>query len=295
MMPQSSEAYGRHWLPLLAQGVRDRLRGAHGRANARWGHVRAPGGTGKVIWLKTGAGEDSVHLGAELLAAIRHKRLDVRLVLTFEQDYPALLNQHLARLEKIGVGYGPCDARRAVRRTLNRLDPFAVIWVDAAPDPNLLAAANDERRHAMVFGAAPCATGRVEAAYPATPAQLSAWQHQGGADYVAPAADFRTLLVEAQVEATLRGLVCAGRDLTLWWVHGDDAEQLRSTAAGWRHSALAEDGVLFVSGETDGGAKFGADLLISEWPRTGLAPATVVAVDDRRWLAAVAAAVHAQH
>ncbi|MEJ2645850.1 MAG: hypothetical protein P8180_13190 [Gammaproteobacteria bacterium] len=295
-MPQPSEGYGRRLLPLLADGLRDRLRGEHGRANARWGHVRAPAGTGKLIWLKTGAGEQSVHLGAELLAAIRHKRLDVRLVLTFEQDFPTLVNEHLAGLEKVGVGYGPCDAPRAVRRTLGRLDPFAIIWVDGAPDPNLSKAAGDDSRHTVVFAAPPAASPtRVEAADPATPAQAHAWQQTGGADYIAPVADFRTLLVEAQVEPTLRGLVCAGRDLDLWWFHGADAPSVHAAASQWRRCPLASSGVLFVSAEADDVGDLGADLLISTWTRTGLAPGTVVAVDEARWTAAVATAAHGQH
>ncbi|MEJ2645849.1 MAG: hypothetical protein P8180_13175 [Gammaproteobacteria bacterium] len=296
MMPQPSEGYGRRLLPLLAEGLRDRLRGDHGRANARWGHMRAPGGTGKLVWLKTGAGEQSVHLGAELLAAIRHKRLDVRLVLTFEQDFPSLINEHLARLDKVGVGYGPCDAPRAVRRTLARLDPFAVIWVDGAPDRNLAKAANDDGRHTVAFAASPgLPPRRVEAAYPATPAQARAWQHTGGADYIAPVAEFRTLLVEAQVEPTLRGLVGAGRDLCIWWLHGLHARALRAAAAQWRQCPLADNGVLFLSGEGGRAEAFGADLSVSAWQRTGLASGTVVAVDETRWLAAVAAAAHGQH
>lgn len=291
-MPQPSEACGPSLLPLLAAGLGDRLRGNHRRANARWGHMRPPTGAGKVIWLKTGADEQSVYLGAELLAAIRHKRLDVRLVLTFEHDYSAMLNQRLGGLAKTALGYGPCDARRAVRRTLNRLDPFAIIWVDAAPEPNLLNAANADRRHTLVVSAPPGRIGQVEAAYPATPAQARRWQDQGSADHLAPATDFRALLVEAQVEATLRGLSGVSH---IGWVHGADAKQLRALASRWRRTRFAEDGVLFVSCERGNGTDVDADLLISEWKRTALPAGTVVEVNDRRWVAPVAAAAQSQH
>jgi len=296
MIPRRSEqpararsaAYGGRLLPLLAHGLRDRLQGAHGRANARWGHLRPPPGRGRVLWLKAGADEESVRLGAELLAAIRHKRLDLRLVLTFETDYPPLVDRALARLEKVGAGYGPCDAPRAVRRALDRLAPLAIIWTGTAADTNLLAAARAQGCRALVVDAPAGTAQGVEAAYPATPAQARTWAG-ARAGYVAPVADLRTLLTQAQAEPTLRSLM-GGGGLRLWWCHGGESGFQSAFIERWCQSPLATDGVLLVS-PTPGAA----DLTISAWDRRALGAGTVVAVDEPRWYPAVAVAARAQY
>ena len=97
------------------------------------------GERGKVVWIIAGAERDSVRLAVELLRAIRARRLDIRLVLTFEHDYPELLAL-LDDCDKTGWGYAPCDHPKAIARVMARFEPFGVILVGTRPRPNLLAA-----------------------------------------------------------------------------------------------------------------------------------------------------------
>lgn len=286
------EGYGARPLRLLGAGIRDRLSGHHARANARWGHLRAPAGRGPLVWVRAGADEASVHLAAELLAAIRGRRRDVRLVLTYEGEHRAILRAHLAGLERIGFGYGPCDARRALRRTLDRLDPLGVIVVARAVSEPLTTLAQRRDIHLLAYHADPPARGAVEAAYPAHRAQAEAWRNLAG--YTAPTADAASIFTQAQVEPVLRSLVQGGGgERAIWWLHGGDPSAF---VRAWRASPLAADGVLFASAAHDGPPPPGGGFLpISGWPRTALAEGTAVWVDEARWLPGVAAAACAAH
>lgn len=285
--------YGGAWWPAMRAHLRDRRRGETARANARRGYLLPPRGEGKLIWFKAGASRESVLLACELLGALREKRLDVRLALTFEQDYADIIEPRVRGLRKIGLGYGPGDRHAAVGRVIQRLAPFGLILVDTEPRPNLLRAAARIGTHLVAFNSAPGA-GEVEAAYPCDPGQAQAWRDAGTAGYVAEPADPLALFVEAQADTTLRSLAAAGqRDLKLWWWHGPAA------AAGdfvrrWRSSPLAADGLLFVSGD-EAGASAVADVSISRWDRSPLPAGRVVALDDLRWTAAVASAIDAGH
>jgi hypothetical protein len=286
--------YGAHWLGLAGAGIRDRLSGEHARANARRGYLRAPAGRGRVIWIRAGATERGVHLATELLGAIRGRRRDVRLVLTFEEEYREILRAHLVGVERLGFGYGPCDAPRAVRRALERLDPLGVIVVDSPVPENLVVAAQQRGSHVIVYHAGPPARSGVEAAYPADLAQERAWRARSLAQWVAPVADAASILIEAQAEPVLRSLVQGGAgDRALWWIHGADASGFMRA---WRASPLAADGVLFASDASGVPAQRSGDFTpISRWDRTPLAPGTRVWVDETRWLPAVAAAAHGAH
>lgn len=294
-----SSGYGSGLFELWRHGLRDRLAGRHARANARWGHLLPPEGEGRLLWVHAGATEWSVRLGAELLGAIRERRYDLRLVLTFEQDYPQALAQRLQGLRKAGYGYGPCDAARAVRRSFDRLDPFALVCVDEVP-PGLLREANRRGIHVLAFNTPPpVQAGEVEASYPRDAVQAAAWQTNGGCTELAAPADPIAQLVEAQVEPTFRSLVCGGRELGLAWVHLPDAGELAELYAAWRESHLAGDTVLFVSLDADNGiapsqlSKLAASRelpwsRISAWSREAMAPGSLVWVDEPRWYPALA-------
>lgn len=260
------------------------------------GYLRAPHGDGKVIWIKAGASRESVRLGVELLGAIRGKRVDVRLALTFQNDYADILEPRVSGLREIGLGFGPCDLPRVVRRTLRRLQPFGLVIADAHPSPNLLAAAVARGSHVVAFNSGPTGVA-VEAAYPHSQRQADAWEASGLARYLAPAADPLSLFAEAQVDATLKSLVGGAGELALWWWLGR-RDQLHDFVAAWKASRLSSDGILFVSALDDPARSEGlpdVELKMSTWGRHGLDPGTVAWVDVARWRPAVSSAVTAAH
>jgi hypothetical protein len=287
------DGYGSGWWPALRADVRDRRRGERAKANARRGFLLPPRGEGKVVWFKAGGSRESVLLACELLGALRERRIDVRLALTFEHDYADVIEPRVRGLRKIGLGYGPGDRPAAVGNVMRRLNPFGLVLVDTQPYPNLLSGAARAGTHLVAFNTPAADTG-VEAAYPCDASQAKAWRDGGTAQYVAEPADPLALFVEAQADTTLRSLAAAGRgELKLWWWHGPVA------AAGdfvrrWRSSPLATGGVLFLSSD-EGDASAVADLNISRWNREPLPEGSVVAVDDLRWTAAVASAIDAGH
>lgn len=290
-----SSDYGSNRLALWYHGMQDRLQGEHARANARWGYLRPPAGRGKLIWIRAGATRTSVRVAVELLRAIRERRLDVRLVLTFERDYPGLLEERVAGLRKIGLGYGPCDAPSAVRRAFQRLDPFALICVDHAPAPNSLREAQRRQIHTVAYLTEPAAT-RIEAAFPLDAEQAERWRAAGTAAHLAPPVDPVAQLVEAQIEPSFRALVRGGAQPTLGWAHLSGADQLQDLARQWRNWSARPDSILFVS--LDESAMFptvhGAGMQrISAWQREPIAPGTLVLVDEPRWSPALAVSADA--
>jgi len=309
-MPHGSDAerarvsggYGSARLKLWYHGLRDRLRGEHARANARWGHVRAPQGTGRVIWFKAGASERSVRLAAELLGALRERRLDVRLVLTFEDDYPQVLEQRLAGMKKIGLGFGPCEAPRAVRRMLSRLTPLlGIVCVDAPPGPNLLGEAERAGAHVVAYNAEP-ARGPVEACYPVDAAMAERLREAGHCDYVARAADPLSQLVEAQVEPSFRALLGGAGEPALGWMHLPDPASARAAVRAWRARPWAGQSLLCVSAEACGEAVEAAlrnageePVRLSRWSREPAAPGSLIWADEPRWYPALSVSADLIH
>jgi hypothetical protein len=294
MSPTPNPGYGSGALALRWANLGDRLHGRHGRANARLGYLRKPlGGEGKVLWIKAGHTPRSVRLAAELLGAIRGHRLDLRIALTFEEDYPELLERRLAGMQRIGLGYGPADRDACTRRTLNRLEPLGVICVDGPGHRAVARAAAQRGLHLLAYGCEPLSVA-VEAAYPHTAEQAAAWAETGSSDNLAPAADPLSLLAEAQADVTLKTLATGGRELEIYaWM--DTGEGLRAAAEAWRASALAEQGLLFLLPIEAASATVPGALAVSAWRRTPLEPGGLVLVDDSRWRAAVGSAAQALH
>lgn len=301
-MTAGDSDYGSRLWRLWRADLRDRLTGNAARANARWGFLRPPAGRGKLLWIVTGAGREAVRLAVDALCALRARRQDLRLVLSFEHEYPDLL-ERARDLDRTAVGYGLCDAPAAVRRALKALVPFGVVFVRHAPRPNLVRRLADTPVHTVALNCA-CVPGRFEAAYPANRAQALAWREAGSADHVAAPADFETLLVEAQVDPNFRSLVCGGNELQLWWMHGLGTAQAAALAASWRRSLLAERGVLFLAPPAAVAAQALEQVLpgdparlirLSRWTRGALPPGAIVLVDEDRWLPAIAASVTAAH
>lgn len=281
--------YGAAWWPVWRANWRDRRSGLRASALARKGYLRPPQGEGKVVWIKAGRSRDSVRLACELLGALRERRLDIRIALTFEHDYADIIEPRVKGLRKIGLGYGPSDRPVAVRRVMSRLNPLGLILVDTVPHANLLRAAQAAGSHVIAFNTAPAPVA-LEAAYPRDAAQAEAWRTGGRSVALAEAADPLALFAEAQVDTTLRSLAGAGREgLNLWWWHDDAGATIADAIARWRDAALAQTGMLFVSGHVEPGVASEA-LSIRAWDRAPLPAGQVVVVDDPRWYAAVASA-----
>ncbi len=290
----TDRAYGSQTLWLWWHGLRDRLQGDHGRANARWGFLRPPAGEGRLVWFQAGGDEGSVRLAAGALRAVRQTRRDLRLVFSFEREYPQLLGRALPDLDRSAFGHGPSDAPRAVRRALQSLAPLGVLMVARQPAPNLSAALEAAAGRCLALHTPAAAAGCFEAAYPADRDQVEAWQHCGRADYIAPQADLRTLLVEAQVDPNFRKVLCGSTELSVWCVLGASPRRFSELDAWWTDSGLGSRGVLIVAPTCAGKVPDGW-LPISAWQRTPLAGGSVVLLDEYRWLSAVAASSDAIH
>lgn len=296
-------AYGSSIWAVCRRDLRDRWAGERARANGRWGLLQPPPGSGKVIWVKAGASTESVLLAAEITRAIREKRLDVRLALTFERDHPSAWESRLRGLKKIGVGYGPCDLPRVVRRVLRRFAPLGVVSVDTVVAPHLGTALASNGIHHVVVAADPPATPlSIESVFPANRRQTQAWESQPQASAVNAGADLLTLLAEAQVDPNFRTAIGAA-ERGVWWVHGLDSADAETLARAWRSSYLGTRDLLFVSPLDPAQAatltsvftRQGAVLSLSAWTRAPIAPGTVVVVDETRWLPAVAVSSNAIH
>ncbi len=270
----SDPAYGRCRPALWWAGLQDRLQGRAARARARWGRLRPPPGFGPLVWLRTGGAREDVQVAVALMQALREARDDTRLVLTYHREYRGVLETGLRGLRDMGFGYGPCDADRAIRRVLARLDPALVVVVGETPPVNLARHLARRDRPAIPY-ACPETSGDVAP--------------RGRADPL-------TLLTPAQVEPTLGGLLRVGGGEGLWWWHGPAERDLL------RHWAEVGDAhLLVVSGDAGWTAairRAGLVLLpLSAWDRERRAvpPGTVLVADEARWYPALAASVDAVH
>lgn len=284
--PVLPDPHGSFLPALLLHDLADRAGGRSGRANARWGLLRPPQAGGKLLWIVAGAQRSSVRLAVELARAIRDKRLDLRLVLTFEHEYADLL-AGLAGLNKTGWGFGPCDRAGALRRTLERLNPLGVICAGNSPRLNL-AAALAGVPHSLLVAAA-CNGAGFERAYPSTEAQQRSCQGVA----CEPAVNLLTLVMPSQVDPTLAALMNGRGKRKLWWWHGDDGRRLQHFIAEFRAFVPADP--LFITGAAAGSAGAGRALAISVWNREPVPDRALVAVDDSKWLPALAAACTAIH
>ncbi len=308
-------AFGSVWRAVL----RDYRTGQGRRARARLGLLTPPEGRGRLVWIKVGAGTEALRLGVEILGAVRDRRHDVRIVLTFEADDPELLRSLLRpgllrSGPAVGIGYGPCDRPRVVRRVLERFAPCGIILVESRLPPNLLRQAQVPVAAVVPFGAAPTVptdadgTGSsaldadvpgpdtigpdaIAVVWPRTPQA-----HGNGpvrVDVVLPPADPQARFAEAQADVVLRSLMGLDATRHLWWWHGTLA-QWPSWLAAWRQSTLASRDILTVSLE-HGDDPRGTDGRISTWARDRLPAGSILHLDDSRWFAAAASAAAGVH
>lgn len=273
------DPFGSNRLGLWLADRHDRKNKQISRIAARWGWLKPMGDRGKVVWVMAGASMDSVRLAVELVRAIREKRLDIRLVLTFEQEYADILSL-LDDCDKTGWGFAPSDHPRALARVMQRLEPFGIIVVGTQPRPNL-SKLLDQQQHVLVVNPPQPVTFHCEHVYNGI-----ALHGSGDATTMA---DMRAILAQAQIDPNFKSLVNHGAERHLWWLHGASAAE--SAAIAGQLFAHAPDDVIFVSGER----AHGAHLQISQWDRTPIPGSSIVWVDDEKWLPAISAAVTATH
>ncbi|WP_051582564.1 hypothetical protein [Ectothiorhodospira haloalkaliphila] len=291
MKPMPRDPYGAALWPVLQANLRDHLQGRSGQAYGRMGRLRAPEAKGPLIWLKTGDTRASVRLGAELMGAIRRKRLDARLVLTFEREYRDEVRRRLRGMNRFGLGFGPCDRPRAVSRVLDRLKPLGLILVDTPPRRQLVERAVEQGVHVLAFNTGPTPVP-VEAAYPRDEIAAAQWRDAGRAGNLAEPADPASLLAESQNQATLLSMVPDGTPI-FWW-HGP-ARAWPAMRDAWQASPLSDSALLCVSVEPSDALPEGERLALSQWTRTSLAAGTLLWVDDSAWWPAVASAALGVH
>ncbi len=294
----ASDYYGSRLVKLWRADLVDRLHGASARANARWGWLTPPAGAGKLIWLHADDRYDSVLLASELLRAIRLKRLDVRLALTFEYEYRELLATRLHNLKGIGYGYGPADRAAIVARVLKAFAPLGVIQVAHAPRRHLSAALQKNRIHSIAVNAPPSISPySIDWCVPRSPEEAQRWRHTGAANEVAPPAAFISQLVEAQVDPNFKSLLGGA---AVWWFAGMRTTDAAAIQSHWQILSAALPGILFVSLR----AHEVPDTLprswqrISEWRRDLIPANNIVLVDTPHWLPAIAnvsQAIHLEH
>ena len=225
-------------------------------------------------------------LATGLAQAVHDRRLDVRIVVTYELEHPDLIAR-MPTSSRVGYGFAACDRPSAVRRLLRRFSPLGIVFAETTPRKNL-GHALATRSH--VLGIGNIEPFDCELGFPADADHAQRW----AASLHADPADMLTLLVEAQAEPVMRGLIAGADRRSYWWLHDGsgkyDVASLRRTLVAARPDAL-----LFLSGPL--ASRYDGDdtVRLSEWDRTPLASGSVILVDEPRWLPAVAAAAQGAH
>ncbi|PKY10561.1 hypothetical protein B1757_08245 [Acidithiobacillus marinus] len=285
--------YENQWLRGRWASWQDARAGRQGQANARWGWIKAPGERGPILWMQSFTAADEQRLGVELARAIAEKRRDLRMVMTFEQEYPQMLQQHTEGIERLGYGFGPCDHPQAVERTLDKLSPLRYLALGRAPR-QVLSAALERRKVPSILMAADPGNSRptlLEAIYPRDSAQAELWQGKIAASLLQEPVDFATLFTIAQVDPNFRSMISGTEEGLLWWVQGLSGTQWQVWRQAWLASSLSRRGILFL-----GGQETPQDLpKLSRWQRQPLPAGSLLAVDEERWYPALAAAAQAVH
>lgn len=256
------------------------------------GFLSPPEGRGRVIWVRAGASDASLRLGVEMLGAVREKRQDVRIVLTFERDNPVLLQEKLKPWPKVGIGYGPADRRASVRRVLSRFQPSGMILVDTQLPDELM-----RQIQAPVIALLDQPLPKVTPG----PGMQLAWVCHSTAESFSestdtvqhlPVADPEARFVEAQADVVLRSLLA--ESITGIWIWIGSLQHWPAFHEAWSMNPVFQKDILLVH-LTDSQQPPGVQLRITEWDRSTLKPGTIMSLDDARWLAASASAAVGVH
>jgi hypothetical protein len=284
----ADSGFGDRFWPVWRAIARDSGAGEGGKARARRGFLTPPEGRGRVVWIKAGGTPESLRLGAELVGAVRERRKDVRIVMTFEHEDPDLLRTWMQPGRRVGIGYGPSDRPAVVRRVLRRFQPCGIVLAESEPPVHLL---RDVQVPVAAVGTRPT-SAPVRMAWPLSTQAHRAWASSGRAAELMVPADPQARFAEAQADVVLR-VLAGGEARRLWWWHGD-AEQWPAWLAAWRGVEFAGNDVLLASLESGAGLPQ-ASLAASGWDRRKLPGGSILHLDDPRWFAAAASAAHAIH
>ncbi len=274
------------------------LQGRRAEAVAHWGLVLAPPDLRKIFWLYSAADADSAYLAAELLGAIRQKRLDLRIIFTFSQDYPELFQKKIAHFQKVALGFGPHDHPWALGNFYERLQPFAWLAVGQPPYrrwPSYLKKKEKKLPPGIFVGDLQQLTAEdwpgLRRVYPQKVYKimtLTAEQQQK----IAVTADLHALFAETEIDAKLKALLLPPfqehAEAEVWFLVGEklSVEGLQA----WQASPLAKSGFLAVEQLTDNIKKnleANAIVALSTWQRQALPFGSVLWLNDRHWLPGV--------
>lgn len=301
-------------LKLLFQDARDRLNGNNARANARLGLVRPPEGTGKIVWLVADETYDSVLISTTLLAAIREKRKDVRLVLTYQTEYQDLIIKHMSGLSKIGFGFGCGDSHFAIKQMLKRLTPFAIIFIGHSPSKTMMKALrNTPEIHKIAFQTGTESIGDgsddfFEACYPHSLSAATKTNSRSVDSDAVISKPFNVLtrLVQSQIDKQLGSMLCGESKNALFHVHNIDKNKLRDFLTNWKSSELSQNSLLaFSFSKIDSTTlisvqksvkKLGlSPVLLSKWNQKPLTKNEIIIADEDKWFAAICASSAESH
>jgi len=279
---------------VIGADIKDRLKGNKSRANARLGLVNPPEGKSKLIWIRAGQSRDSVLLAAGLMAAIRHKRLDVRLVLTYEKEYQDVIIEQLSGLEKIGFGYACADTVSTELRMLKRLDPFAIIFAGkSASDGVIQALQKQPVKHILNFQSDAIKSLSVEASYP----------NISNIKQTENTFEAMTLLMQSQVDVQLGALLKGSETRELFLISSPvNRSKLDMVLENWKQSDLSNRAILCIyAGDAPDTVSEILDKkelkkkYFSQWDRETAANNEIFVIDEWRWFAATAASATAIH
>lgn len=285
-----------NFFSVIASDIKDRFQGNTIRANARWGMVSPPEGQSKLIWLRAGASHDSVLLAAGLLAAIRQKRQDVRLVLTYEEEYKNVIVAHLSGLNKIGFGYACADNANIESKMLSKLNPFAIIFCGTPAGEGIISAMEKNPvTHVINFQAELSSHLNPEL-------HFASFRNKPNSESF----EAMTLLMQAQVDKQLGALLCGESDRPIFLLNGMDEFQMQSFIKDWNESSLKDDAILCINPLTyrddeimcitDEVSNSSLDYIkLSEWNRQKPVDKEIIVLDEWRWFAAIAASAIAIH
>jgi len=294
-------------LSLFFQYIKERFFGNKNRANALLGFVKPPAENGKVIWLVAHKSRYSVLLAVTLLAAIRQKRKDVRLVLTYQSEYPDLIVEHLSGLKKIGFGYSCADHPLAVRRMYLNLSPYAVIHIAHEPHKSHLETLKQLNAGNLIAYQFPTYAQigngfRYSACYPVE--EKPGQTEDDNCDEISPAFNVLSRLVHTNIDKQLSSLLCGSRFKGLFHIHNSINDH--DLIPLWRDNVVAKDYLLVLSYDIvvqDQLAQLLTSIesaglrpvLLSKWDKNVVSEDSVIVADDSKWFVALCASSISTH
>lgn len=276
---------GRFLPALLYHDVRDRLSGQRDRARARWGVIGRPDAPGKLLWVAASGSRGSVRLAVELVRTLAIRRPDLSMTLTFEAEYPELL-EPIESNPRIVWSYAPADYVGSMQSVWRRLLPFGIVLAGMTPRQNLVRLCG-ACHHALLVAPPGFAVGRYERIYPG---HRQTFEGRN----VAPAADLDVLLLPgASADDTRLSGMLAARTAYLW--HGTDEAKAKRVFALFR-GRLPQSVMLAAGPVVPALRRHSTETVaLSEWPGQPVPPDKLVLLDSIDTFAGLAPGPIATH